>query len=29
MTPKELKETLERFDLMVKEQPITNGELLR
>jgi UDP-glucose 4-epimerase len=29
MTPKELKETLERFDLMVKEQHTTNGELLR
>ena len=29
MTQKELKETLERFDLMVKEQYITNGELLR
>jgi len=29
MTPKELKETLERFDLMVKEQQTTNGELIR
>jgi UDP-glucose 4-epimerase len=29
MTPKELKETLERFDLMVKEHHTTNGELLR
>jgi FlaA1/EpsC-like NDP-sugar epimerase len=29
MTPRELKETLERFDLMVKEHQISNGELLR
>ncbi|PKL70326.1 MAG: polysaccharide biosynthesis protein [Methanomicrobiales archaeon HGW-Methanomicrobiales-1] len=29
MTFRELKETLERFDLMINEQHITNGELLR
>jgi len=29
MTPGELKKTLEKFDLMVKEHPPTNGELLR
>jgi UDP-glucose 4-epimerase len=29
MTPRELKETLERFDLMVDQLHTTNGELLR